>query len=285
MKFRNIASALVVTAGIALPVAVAQAGTTVKVVRGELAATATDGTAQGWFRLSDVESNGAVFQRVTVYMRGLDAGGATDPQFDVVLENGTTQADLGALHMFWHDTHGGLRFDTRTGTLPTGVTDLTGFSGGTIHITFNGADVASASIPAFVDPTGPAQDPSAPPTAISFGYGSTILGDLSTFGTAPVAKITAYAVNSPFGASQGIAIAAFGLTPGASYTVVVTGTTEDVLGTIQVGNWFPVGALVLSTRHGDTIPGGSVGALAGRGIEIRDSTGKAVLSGTMPSLQ
>jgi len=284
MKFKGILSALAVTAAVLIPAAIAQAGTTVKVVRGDIAATATDGTAKGYFRLADVESGGTTFQRVTVLIRGLDAGGATDAAFEVVLDNGKTQADLGPLHLFKSQTGGGLRFDTRTGTLPEGVTDLTGFSGGTLHITLNGADVATAPIPAFVDPQGAAQDPSAPPTAFSFGYGYVVMGDTTSFGKAPVAKLTSYAVNSPNGVSQGIAVGALGLDKSATYTVVLTGTTEDVLGTFTTSAWFGFGGMMISTRHGDTIPGGSVGALAGRGVEIRDATGKAVLSGTMPSL-
>jgi hypothetical protein len=284
MRFKGILSTLAVAASVLVPAAIAQAGTTVKVVRGDLAATADGGTAKGYFRLSDVESGGNTFQRVTVLVRGLDAGDATDPQFDVVLDNGTTQADLGALHLFHSHTAGGFRFDTRTGTLPDGVTDLSGFSGGTLHITLDGADVATASIPAFVDPQGTAQDPSAPPAAISFGFGYSILGDTSTFGSAPVAKVTSFAVNAPSGVSQGIAVGALGLEKNATYTVVLTGATEDVLGTFTTAPWFGIGGFVVSTRHGGTIPGGSVGALAGRGVEIRDASGAVVLAGTMPSL-
>ena len=70
-----------------------------------------------------------------------------------------------------------------------------------------------------------------------------------------------------------------------TYTVVLTGDTEDTLGTFTVRTFwgFSFGGLALSTRHGDEIPGGMVSALAGRGVEIRDADGNVVLSGTMPS--
>jgi len=282
MKISSILSALVLTAAVAGSAAVAQAGTTVKVVRAKIAAAADGGTESGSVRLVDVERNGATFQNLLVSVRGLDAGDATDPAFEVVLGDGTSQADLGALHLFGRtQTHGYLRFDTRTSTT---VTDLTPFSGGTLHVQLAGVDVATAAIPAFVSPEDPSAGTGGPTDAMAFGYGSVILGDASPMGTGPVAKVTAFAGNSFFGTSQDIGVVGYGFTPGATYTVVLTGPTEDTLGTFTVGGFWGWGALVVSTRHGGVIPGGSVGALAGRGIEIRDESGAAVLTGAFPSL-
>ena len=73
MRFKSIVSAAVVTAAVGLSAAVAQAGTTVKVVRGSLTPAAADGTQMGYFRLVDVERNGAVYQNLVVSVRGLDA--------------------------------------------------------------------------------------------------------------------------------------------------------------------------------------------------------------------
>jgi hypothetical protein len=119
---------------------------------------------------------------------------------------------------------------------------------------------------------------------MAFGAGSVVLGDTSSLGSGPVAKIAGYAANSPWGVSQGILVSAFGLTRGVTYTVVLTGETEETLGTMRSG-FFGFGGLLVSTRRGDTIPGGSVGALAGRGVEIRDDSGAVVLSGLFPSLK
>ncbi len=278
MKFSRILRLATLTAAIAAPAAVALAGTTVKVVRSKIVATAEGGTESGSVRLVDVERNGAAIQTLFVYVRGLDAGGATDPAFDVVLDDGTSQADLGALHLFGRThTRGWLRFDTRTSTT---VTDLTPFSGGTLRVRLGGVDVATAAIPAFVSP----EDSGGPANAVAFGFGSVILGDTSSTGAGPVAKVTAFAGNTFFGASQEIAVVGYGFERGATYTVVLTGAAEDTVGTFTVSGFFGWGGLVVSTRHGGVIPGGSVGALAGRGIEIRDAAGAAVLTGAFPSL-
>jgi hypothetical protein len=282
MRFSGVLSAMVLTAAVAGSAAVAQAGTTVKVVRADVAPATDGGTEAGYFRLTDVEHNGAVFQTALVYVKGLDAAGATSPAFEVLLDNGTSQADLGALRIFGRSqTRGYLRFDTRASTT---VTDLTPFSGGTLHVQLAGVDVATAAIPAFVAPEDPSSGTGGPVNAIAFGFGSVVLGDTSPTGTGPVAKVTAFAGNTWFGTSQDIGVVGYGFTAGATYTVVLTGATEDVLGTFTVGGFWGWGGLVVSTRHGGVIPGGSVSALAGRGIEIRDATGAAVLTGTFPSL-
>jgi hypothetical protein len=288
MQFSKTLGALALAAAALVPAAVAEAGTTVKLVRGALTASAEGGTAAGTFRLADIERNGTISQRLVVSVRGLDAAGAADPQFEVVLDDGTNRADLGALHLYRSDTRGFFYLDTRKATLPDGLTSLEQFSGGTLHITLDGADVATSAIPAFVEPTGADQGSTEPTGTIAFGYGSVVLGDTSQFGKSPVAKVTSFAGNSYQGVTQAIGVGAIGLAHGETYTVVLTaaaeGGTEDVLGTFTASDWFGIGGLVVSTRHGDAIPGGSVAALAGRGVEIRDSAGAVVLSGVMPSL-
>ena len=69
MKISGILNAVVLTAVIAASSAVAQAGTTVKAVRGKLAASTDGGTTNGLFRLADVERNGTEFQGLLVYVR------------------------------------------------------------------------------------------------------------------------------------------------------------------------------------------------------------------------
>jgi len=284
MKLSRVLGTMVLAAAAFGAATAARAGTTVQVVRGKLAATATDGTTTGGFRLVDVEHNGATFQNLFVLAGGLDSGGATDATFEVVLDNGTTQADLGPLHLFGRTkTRGWLRFDTRKDTLPAGVTDLSTFSGGTLHVQLAGADVATAPIAAFVGPEGPPPSADTPSSAVAFGYGSVILGDPSWKGAGPVAKVQAFAGNGSGGVVQAIGVAGLRFAAG-TYTVVLTGASEDVVGTFTAGGFFGWGGLVLNTRNGDVIPGGSVSALAGRGVEIRDATGAAVLTGVFPSL-
>src|SRR2546423_1668478 len=85
MKLSTIVNTVVLTAAVAGAAAPARAGTTVKAVRADVVATATDGTTSGYVRLVDVEHDGTAFQGLFVYVKGLDAGGAASPAFEVVL--------------------------------------------------------------------------------------------------------------------------------------------------------------------------------------------------------
>lgn len=285
MKFTRILNALVLAAAVAASAAVARAGTTVQAVRGDIVATSDTGTEKGAFRLADIQRDGTEYQTVTVFVRNLDAGPALDATFEVVLENGPATADLGALRLYGSTkSRGWLRFDTRKAG-DFGPADLKPFSGGTLHVQLAGADVATSAIPAFVEVEGPAQPADQPVNAIAFGFGSVVLGDPSAAGVGPVAKVTAFAGNTQWGVDQAIAVGGFAFDRGVAYTVVLTGASEDVLGTFKASWFFGFGGLTVSTRRGDAIPGGSVAALAGRGIEIRDASGTAVLSGTFPSLK
>lgn len=285
MRLFGLIGSLVLAAAVLSPAAGARAGTTLHSVRGKLAAADTSGSGPGGiFHLTDVTTNGTSFQRFAILLRGLPAADTADPVFEVVLDNGTQTADLGPLHLFGSSTRGWLRFDTRKDALPEGVASLDAFSGGTVRVTLGGVDVATGAVPSFVQPDGPDQGGTKPPQAFALGAGSTVLGD--PHGGAPAAKVTGYAVNSFLGLSQGITISAVNLPSGATYTVVLTGETSDTLGTFSIHSFFGLkfGGLALSTKRGDAIPGGSVGALAGRGIEIRDADGNVVLSGAFPGL-
>lgn len=56
------------------------------------------------------------------------------------------------------------------------------------------------------------------------------------------------------------------------------------LGTIRLAGDRGSGTLLLDTSLGDAIPGGSLRALAGQRVEVRDTTGAVLLTGTFPSL-
>jgi hypothetical protein len=60
---------------------------------------------------------------------------------------------------------------------------------------------------------------------------------------------------------------------------------ETPLGAIRLGGPGGAGTLRLDTSQGDAIPGGSLAALAGQTIEIRDETGAVLLTGTFPSVE
>jgi hypothetical protein len=279
MRLARLLAALALSAS-ALVASPAFAGTTVHAVRGELAPSVEGDTEAGWFRLVDVQRDGGQRQAVVVSVSGLDAG--PDAVYDVVLENDAASAALGSLRLYRGATRGFLRYDTRKPT-EDGVVDLSPFSGGTLRVRLAGADVLSAAIPSFVEPDGPATDET-PAPSIAFGYGSVTLGDASDGGRGPVAKLVAFAGNGSGGVVQSIALGGFAFARGETYSLVLTGSPEDVVGSFKA-NWFGWAGLLLSTRRGDAIPGGSVAALAGRGVEVRDESGAVVLSGAFPALR
>ena len=73
---------------------------------------------------------------------------------------------------------------------------------------------------------------------------------------------------------------------GDEFTVVAVAEdgTETTLGTMTSRTRFEYAAMKLSTRRGDTIPGGGVLALGGQSIEVRDADGVAHLVGRFPDL-
>jgi hypothetical protein len=73
---------------------------------------------------------------------------------------------------------------------------------------------------------------------------------------------------------------------GDEFTVVcVDGTGgETTLGTMTSRSRLGIAVLRLSTRRGDTIPGGGVLALGGQAVEVRDADGTVWLTGTFPVL-
>jgi hypothetical protein len=56
------------------------------------------------------------------------------------------------------------------------------------------------------------------------------------------------------------------------------------LGTMTVRSRARIGVLHLSTRRGDTIPGGGALALGGQILEVRDAYGIVHLRGVVPDL-
>jgi len=73
---------------------------------------------------------------------------------------------------------------------------------------------------------------------------------------------------------------------GDVFTVVAIAEdgTETTLGTMTSRTRFEYAAMRLSTRRGDTIPGGGVLALGGQSVEVRDADGVAHLVGRFPDL-
>jgi hypothetical protein len=67
--------------------------------------------------------------------------------------------------------------------------------------------------------------------------------------------------------------------------VAVAGDVETPLGRIRLDGDRGAGVLQFDTSRGDAIPAGSLHALTGQTIEIRDETGAVLLTGTFPTVQ
>lgn len=258
---------------------VAVAGVTRHAVRGNLQPVAQDGAERGRFRLLVGErSNGATFERIEAATRSLDS--ATEYHLFLVKSGGTDAADFGAVNVGPHG-FGGFRFDTRFASLPSNVTTISDYGGGTIEVRAGDTAVLTGSVPEFID----IGDGSGSGAA-AFGHDREALRpvDVSFAGRG---VMIARRQDLPIGVREELSVKCARMSSGATYTVVVIAadTTETQLGTFTTSDPLGIGGFRLRTARGDTIPGGSVLDLAGLSVEVRDSGGVAVLTGSFPTIE
>jgi hypothetical protein len=275
MSIRNwIVAALAL---VALPL-VAGAGVVLNAVHGKLDPVTQGGAERGRFRLVVGDrSNGSHIEKVEVDARHLD----TTLEYHVFLvkSGGTDAADFGAMRLT-PSGHGGLRFTTRLTSLPSGVTTVSDYAGGTVEVRDGANAVLTGTVPSFVDLTGGGSH-----GAASFGHDASRLTavDPSFHGRG---QMMARRQNLPGGVREEFRLTCARMDAGATYTAVIIAadTTETTLGTFTTSSPLGLGGFRLATAHGDTIPGGSVLDLAGETVEVRDAGNAAVLRGTFPSI-
>jgi hypothetical protein len=263
---------------VAVPL-VAIAGVTRHAVRGNMQPVTQGGSERGRFRLLVGErSNGATFERIEAATRSLDS--ATEYRLFLVKSGGTDAADFGSVRVGPHG-FGGFRFDTRFASLPSGVTTLSDYGGGTIEVRAGDTAVLTGSVPEFID----IGDGSGPGAA-AFGHDRQALRPVDA-SFAGRGVILARRQDLPIGVREELRVKCGHMSSGATYTVVAIASdaTETELGTFTTSDPLGIGGFRLATARGDTIPGGGVLDLAGQSVEVRDSGGIAVLTGTFPTFE
>jgi hypothetical protein len=260
---------------------------TTQVVRGRLLPTDDASDAMGKFRIL-VKDNGTA-QREFLYVDawGLDAsrdGEGNLPSYRawIVTADGGTSADFGEMYLSARG-RAKLRFHSARDSFPSGVETLKDFAGGTVEVRLGDAVVLAGDVPDFL---GLLDGNSRGSGAAAKAVGTTRLRPTED-GAGAKGVLQAVYANRPRVQVEALRIECLGLgSRGDEFTAVCvdgegTGTT---LGTMVSRTRYGVAVLHLSTRRGDTIPGGGVLALAGPTVEIRDASGTAWLTGTFPTL-
>jgi len=255
-------------------------------VRGKLVAVDTSSGARGDFRMTTVARTGGGGREVIV-MNASRLGATKDgsgnlPSYHVVLidSSAATTADFGVARLN-RNGQSYFRFDSRFDTYPSGVTTITAFGGGKFELQRDGAAVLRGDVAAFVGLTGTASK-----AARAQFHGDAKL-HATINGGAGRGKIDVEAHNEPKNVNQRLRVEIHGVGKlGNPFTVVAIAadSTETTLGTIRTHGRNGEGHFELRTRRGDTIPGGGVSGLMGQTIEVRNSQGTAVLTGTFPSV-
>lgn len=275
MSIRIWTAATVLAVSLLAAMPAADAGVSRDIVRGKLDSSTVGGSEKGLFRLISADrGNGSHYERIETTARRLDmtadAQGAA-PVYHVwlVSSDASSEADFGEMRTNQRG-NAGFIFDTRRTELPSGVSSITDYSGGTIEIRNGSTAVAEASIPEFGDRT--------------FGHDRARLRSTSTSFTGR-GEIVARHQSVPSGDREELRVTCNHMSASTTYTVVAIASdnTETTLGTFSTGSPLAIGGFRLATAKGDTIPGGGVTALAGQTVEVRDS-GNAVLRGTFPTI-
>jgi hypothetical protein len=275
MSIRNCLVAVLVLA--ALPL-VAGAGVVRSAVHGKLVPAVQDGAERGRFRLVVGDrSNGSHIEKVEADAAHLDA--SLEYHVFLVKTGGTDEADFGAMTMNAAG-HGKLRFTTRLTSLPSNVTTVADYAGGTVEVRQGTTLVLSDTIPSFIGLTDGAGN-----GATAFGHDRSPLTavDVSFAGRG---AMFAQRQNLGSGVREVFRIMCRRMTNATTYTVVAIAAdaTETTLGTFTTSDPLGIGGFRLATAKGDTIPGGGVLPLAGQTVEVRDSGGAAVLTGEFPTI-
>lgn len=256
-------------------------------VRGRLAASDSESDAAGSFRLRiRSRRSGAVTENVEVDARGLDATKAEDgslPEYRVwlVTSDASAEGDFGAMRLSGRG-RARLRWNSRRDAYPEGVTGLDGFGGGKVEVRLGDTVVLSGDAPSFLDSD---DDNGQGSGAATVSRASSRLR--AADGVRAQGYVEARYANRPRVVRQTIRVAAVLLDRAAGpYTVVLIddAAAETELGSLEPHGRLGQARLVLDTEDGDAVPGDDVRALGGQTVEVRDSGGSVVLSGTFPTL-
>jgi hypothetical protein len=256
-------------------------------VRGPLVPTDETSDAHGKFRMLVQQRGEAHREYFYVDAWGLDATRDDQgelPVYHVFLTNadGTSVVDFGQA---WLTARGRakLRFHSARDTFPEGVTTLADYGGGTVEIRLGDAVILTGEVPEFVG----VADENEPGSGAAARAAASVRLVATDEGGRARGFLTAAVANRPVASLESVSVTCLKLgEKGESFDVVCSDSlgVETTLGSITVRTRARIGVLLLSTRRGDTIPGGGVLALAGQTVEVRDADGVVHLTGTFPDL-
>jgi hypothetical protein len=262
--------------------AVVLADELIQEVRGRLVAVDPSNGARGEFRIESRRATSS--SREGLWMSASRLGVRPDADGDaaeyraVLLDSGgTLSADFGAARL---DRSGRafLRFDTRWDEYPAGVTTLRAFGGGTFELRREGSAVLRGAIPEFVEL---GEQGSAVSTA--FFHGRSRL-QATINGGSGRGDVDARAWSGRKRGEQRLRIGFRQVgTLGNPFTVVALDGAggSTTLGEVVTRGRSGTGVLDLT---GSDIPGGGILGLSGQSVEVRNSAGTVVLTGTFPTV-
>jgi len=285
---RTLLLAAAAAAALSLGGAQAEARTwNAQAVRGHLVSPDEDRDAFGKFRMLVVQRGEARREYLYVDAWALDAaqdaeGNLPDYHVFCVTADGATAADFGEAYLSRMGRLK-LRFHSARQPFPEGVRSLLEFGGGKVEVRLGDVVVLAGRVPEFVE-IGDDNEPGSGAWARAAGL---VRLHATEEGGRAKGLLWALAVNRPALSVEALMVTCWRLGDrGESFDVVCTDATgaETTLGSFTVRSRARIGVLHLSTRQGDTIPGGGVLALGGQTVEVRDGEGTVHLTGTFPDL-
>lgn len=259
-----------------------------QVVHGRLLPTDAESDAYGKFRLK-VKKRGEA-QREFLYVdawgldaRRDDAGNIPDYHVFLVLADGSSEADFGEMRLSARG-YARLRWHSARDARPEDASELTAYAGGTVEVRLGDAVILTGDIPEFLD----LMDDNAPGSGASVVVSEIARLHATEDGGRGRGIVQALAASLPRGRHEALKVFCWNLLArrGDELAVVCVDAdgNETRIGTMIVRTRARIGALKLSTRAGDEIPGGGVLALGGQTVEVRDADGVVHLTGVFPVL-
>jgi hypothetical protein len=234
-------------------------------------------TATGTLNLSVRDLRTITDESITVMASPLPRHG----QYRVVLTNelGDIRFTAGQMHPARHAPES---FWWSYDRPPQSIATWRDLSGGTVEILdHTDAVVLRGAIPHFATLTGP-NEPGA-----SLAYHAAVVLTPGPYLRLKRGLLDVRATADAAGTSEDmtLTVTTFDRLADRADVVAIAGGVETRLGTIRLSGDRGTGTLVLDTSQGDTIPGGSLAALAGQRVDVRDETGAVLLTGTFPSVE
>jgi hypothetical protein len=211
-----------------------------------------------------------------------DAGNLPSYHAWVVNADATASADFGEVFL-GERGRARLRAKSWKGGFPDGFGSLKDYAGGVVELRLGDTAILRGDIPEFLG-IGDANEPGSHSRVKAIGIKRL---HATPEGDGAKGWIGALKVNRPSLQVEALWVECLHLGErGDVFTVVaIAGDgTETTLGTMTSRTRFEFAYMKLSTRRGDTIPGGGVLALGGQTVEVRDADGVAHLVGRFPDL-